>query len=256
MILIATALSVEAAPLLSSLKLKLLEAGSFSIYGNDRFRLIVTGVGKVAMAAGISYLYALSKDSPVAGFVNIGIAGHRLLPLGSALLAHKIIDLTLKKSYYPRIHFDGKWASGIVATVDKPEENFTEDVCYDMEASAFFSTALRFATAERIQVIKIISDNVLEPFSHLTKEKVRHLIEENLEMIHALFACLPNLTQQSKEVDFSGTRFTETQKMQFQSLVKRLQALDSTFVIEMDKTCSAKEMLQRYEKLLHDQLVL
>ncbi|HSW72473.1 MAG TPA: hypothetical protein VLG44_03585, partial [Chlamydiales bacterium] len=173
--LIAVALPMEAAPIIKALKLKQIEKRAFTLYGNESYRLIVTGIGKMAMAAAVSYLYALSQD--VRGFVNFGLAGHPTLAIGSFVLAHKITDSALNKHFYPHIPKGFMGETHQVVTKDMPELEYPQNVCYEMEASAFFQTAMRFTSIENIHVAKVISDNRLFPFA---KEKAGHLIEQNL----------------------------------------------------------------------------
>jgi len=179
--LIAVALPMEAAPIIKALKLKQMEKRAFTLYENDSYRLIVTGIGKMAMAAALGYLYALSKD--VRGFLNFGLAGHPTLEIGSFVLAHKITDSALNRHFYPHIPKGFIGETHPVVTKDAPEQEYPLNVCYEMEASSFFQTAMRFTSVENIQVAKVISDNRLFPF---TKEKAGHLIEQNLHSFLSL----------------------------------------------------------------------
>lgn len=177
--LIAVALPMEAAPIIKALKLKQIEKRAFTLYENDSYRLIVTGIGKMAMAAAVGY--AMSKE--MHGFLNFGLAGHPTLTIGSFVLAHKITDQTLKKHFYPHIPARFTGETYPIITKDIPELEYAENVCYEMEASAFFQTAMRFTSIENIHVAKVISDNKLFPF---VKEKAGHLIEQNLQSFLSL----------------------------------------------------------------------
>lgn len=184
--LIAVALPFEAAPIIKALKLKQIEKRAFTLYENESYKLIVTGVGKMAMAAGVGYLYGSCKNEAIHEFLNVGIAGHPTLALGSFILAHKITDLSALRDFYPHIPAGFKGDTHPVLTIEKPAKEFSQNACYEMEASAFFQTAIRFTSVERIQVVKVVSDNQLSPFTELTKEKVSDLIEKNLHSILSL----------------------------------------------------------------------
>lgn len=97
-IFIYTALPCEAKPLVKHFGLKKnVNIEPFAVFFNQDICLIVTGLGKSAMAAGVAYTQALfaSVEHPV--IVNIGIAGHKEHAVGSLFLIDKINDVDSQK---------------------------------------------------------------------------------------------------------------------------------------------------------------
>ena len=94
---IIVAHGLEAKALVSMLQLERDHAASeYPQYGNSKgLRLLVSGIGKSAVAAAVAYLGAqqVSEDGQIRAWLNIGIAGHAREELGSAWLGNKITEL-------------------------------------------------------------------------------------------------------------------------------------------------------------------
>ncbi|NNE92157.1 MAG: hypothetical protein HKN23_10960 [Verrucomicrobiales bacterium] len=139
--------------------------------------LVLSGIGKANAAAATAWLQAVSGEPDEAVlWLNFGIAGHRNREIGSLIRAHKITDSATGKSWFPPAVWDRKHdiESGELLTVDLPTADYPELELVDMEASGFLGTATRFETAERVQVLKIVSDNVSGGgFEKVDAEKVR-----------------------------------------------------------------------------------
>lgn len=159
-IFIFSALECEAKPLINHFGLKKdLNHSLFLIYRNESFILTVTGVGKVAMAGGVAYSLATYMDKPLPVLINIGIAGHKTKKIGTLCLAEKVVDVDAGKNFYPQL-IGNKWAeTHEIKTYSRPSSQYIANSLCDMEASAFFETALRFSTSELIHCIKVVSDN-------------------------------------------------------------------------------------------------
>ena len=180
------ALPSEARPLIDHLGLRpIAGAAAFPHWGKDGVNLLVSGPGKVAAAAATAYLGGLLEARPPGIWLNIGIAGHRQLPLGTPLLAHQIIDRASGQTYYPVFTWPTDRPTGSVETVDTPESQYPENRAYDMEASGFFPTACRFASAELVHCLKIVSDNRQTPLDGIDKKKVEGLIKSHLDLVDA-----------------------------------------------------------------------
>jgi adenosylhomocysteine nucleosidase len=188
-IFIYTALPCEAKPLIEHFSLKKDAAvQSFAVYLNDEICLTVTGLGKIAMAAGVAYSQALfaSVEHPV--LLNIGIAGHKYHPLGVLYLIDKIIDVDSQRSYYPSLIFTPPCPSGSLQTLSKPRLNYDQAHLCDMEASAFYEAAMRFSSSELILCLKIISDNQISPAGNIQPKQVAGLIAAHLASVETLLA--------------------------------------------------------------------
>lgn len=182
--MLVTALEVEARPLIARFGLKIQAGSRFRIYEGDGMQLLVTGMGKLQSAVATSA--ALEKLPGRASVVNIGICGSNR-HIGEAFRANKIHDHASGQSWYP-VSTDKRILPGIcVETMDKPCENYYREVAYEMEASGFYSAAVRFTSSELIEVIKIVSDNPESPMARLKKKsaaaEVEQLIENQLDSI-------------------------------------------------------------------------
>ena len=232
MLCLVVALAAEARPLLASYRLQGVSGHPYRICAGEQTHLIVSGVGKVAAAAATAYLRALIGDAPAA-WLNIGIAGHGSQAVGTALLAHKVVDIASDKPFYPTFTASPPCHTTLLHTVDRVQPP-AGDAAYDMEASGFCEAAQRFATSERVHCLKVVSDNPQSSYQELNAEKVEALIEAQLDMIaqvgehlralsqqlHALHADPPGLAELT-----AHWQFTATQQHQLRGLLARWQAL-------------------------------
>lgn len=266
MFLLCTALLAEAKPLIDFFHLKLVHKESFQIWENDFFRLAITGTGKVLSAAGCSFLCA--KTSFPCAFVNIGIAGHFSLSVGTPFLAHKIIELGTQKTFYPTFLGKTPCITEELFCVDLPEKNFSSPGGYDMESFGFFSAAEKFLPFELIHSFKIVSDNPKNTFHTLNEKDVSKLIQQNLLPLNEFLEFLKPFAKKFQTGFFQKKRdltpylqtyhFSETQTYQLQELLCRLETLDPTFSrTSVLKGKNGKDVLQKLaEKLKHTPLVL
>jgi len=230
------ALKSESRPLVNHFNLE--HRGGGEIFGcycneNNEISLTITGVGKVNAAAGI--MYAASrfeiKDNDV--WLNIGVAGHGTLPVGTPILAHRITDAGSGKTWYPQLVLNSPCRSLGLITVDSPSSLYEHDMI-DMEAAGFYSSASRIGTSELIHCLKIISDNELSPPDKVSGKTVTDLITKNLNTIEILIDQLQKL---SGELDVSVSapenyhkllekwHFTQSQKYRLHYLLQRWQVL-------------------------------
>ena len=98
-------------------------------------------------------------------FLNIGIAGHRDYKLGEIVLVSKVTDNKTKYNWYPSLLWEdkNKNKSPLSNGIGFPKIRYANQMLlYDMEASGFFKSARNFVGPEKVQCIKIISDNRAE----------------------------------------------------------------------------------------------
>ena len=148
-------------------------ARGFRVYHGDGMRLVVSGIGKTAAGAGAAYLGALAGAGQHEAWLNVGIAGHAELELGEPVHALRITDVATGRNWYPPQILDLPGRGLRVLTVDRAETLYADDAVYDMEAAAFYATALRFSVpthvAERNRVVPgaAISVSLLADGIHL-----------------------------------------------------------------------------------------
>jgi len=251
---IYTALPCEAKPFIEYFKLKKdIDVHALAVYVNKNICLAVTGIGKSAMAAAIGYTHAryISTEHPV--LLNIGIAGHQQYSLGELYLIDKITDIDSQKSYYPTLINTASFPRNSLQTVSKPQLQYhASDIC-DMEASAFYETAVRFTSSELIVCLKIISDNKDSSIDAIDAKQVSALISAKLSIIEpiliktiALAALLTVPEPQIFNELLQRFHFTAHQRQQLKSQLIRWEVLTGQQPLLMDDTkwINGKEVLR------------
>lgn len=243
-IFIYAALPCEAKPLVEHFKLKKdTTIQPFAVYLNQDICLTVTGLGKSAMAAGVAYTQALfaSVEHPV--LVNIGIAGHIDHALGSLFLIDKITDVDSLKSYYPPLVFTPPCPTANIRTVSRPQLVYDREHLCDMEASAFYETAVRFSTGELIHCLKVISDNESSPAENIQPKQVEALIAAHVATIETLLKELSRLAAliTAPEPDrfeqlIQRYHFTASEQGQLKNRLSRWAVLTNNTIPELDES--------------------
>jgi len=257
MLHIVTALPCEAKPLIRHYRLNGRQAeNGFRIYENDQIRLIIAGIGKCAAAAACAYLQGAEPQAKHA-WLNLGIAGHRELDVGEAVMAHKITDAITGSSWYPAMPFKHPCPTVELICVDQPKTDYETDTAYDMEASGFYATACRFNSNELVQVFKVISDNHANPAEQVSAQLTEQIINAKLGKIDELIQQLLKLEQQQRQQIPPEIKqfqqhwhFTVSQQHKLQRLLQRWQARSETAINPTDfvATKNSKAMLQALEK--------
>jgi len=263
---LVVALSCEARPLIQQFNLRQEKTtAGFRRYGNrDGINLIVSGVGKLATATACSFLAGsqLSEQTAGAAWFNIGIAGHKSLPIGEGALIHKVTDHSSGRVSYPPLVLNAQCPTSSLITVEHPETEYREEAAYDMEASVFATTAGRFMTSELVQIYKIISDNPHNPVETVTEQRIGQWVEGRLHTIELLVNQIQSLASEYNRVYslpsefFELTRlarFTASQRVQLESVCRRFFALGGESLVDkLDgrNIRSAKELLARLETLV------
>ena len=261
-IFIFCALACEARPLIAAWQLKKLPASShpFAIYADPQRAVVVTGIGKTAMAGAVGYAMALFANPALPVMLNLGIAGHRNRPLGSLVLGHKIIDSETKRGFYPQFPFTVSLPTQTVSTAANPNTDYSADALFDMEASGFYEMAVKFSSSELIHVVKIISDNRHSPITAIGETGVERWISAQLAAIEDLLDALlvhRQLRPQDSELYDRLTkefRFTVSGCLKLKALLQRWRALkgDEPLVWQSRQLKSGKEFLTWLEKRLDD----
>lgn len=177
------ALPCEAKPLIAYYNLKKdLNIDVFSVFGRGDVCLTVTGLGKTAMAAAVAYTQALF-NSPNPVMVNIGVAGHKEFAIGDLFLADKIVDVDSARCFYPPLVLKTTISSCSVFTKAVAQLEYEHSALCDMEASAFYETAIRFSSSEFVQCLKVVSDNAKQPAHLLNAEQVSQLLQTQCQNI-------------------------------------------------------------------------
>lgn len=228
MLNLVIALQAEAKPLISRMSLKKLTGShAFPLFASDTCRLIISGIGKCNSAAATAWL-AGQHSTPGQTWLNVGIAGHKDQPLGTMLCANRITDNGSGRNWYP-VQISSPLASEQLITFDQPVKDYSHSTLYDMEATGFVQTALRFSTAELVQSVKIVSDNHDHQLCDITEPLVNQLIEDQCDTLIQYCGHLQALAMEQQVVNideifglFNGRwKFSVAQQRQLERLLQR-----------------------------------
>jgi nucleoside phosphorylase len=261
-IFIYTALACEAKPLVNYFNLKKdVTVQQFAVYLSEDICLTVTGLGKSAMAAGVAYTQALFASGEPLLMLNIGIASHKNHPLGRLFLIDKITDNDSQRSYYPSLISTLSCATDSISTLSKPQFTYDQSCLCDMEASAFYETAVRFASSEYIYCLKVISDNKSSPAENILAKQVCLLIEKHIPIVELLLVrafagSAFKIRPESSLFDqiIQRYHFTFNEKRQLKSQLSRWNIVTNYQRLEFDGVSlnRAKDVLRWIDIKIHE----
>ena len=203
LVTLVVALPAEAGPLKEVFRLKPLRAMN-NVYQSDQgVRLLVTGVGRknVNYSFGILATSESAREWPLSSpaWLNVGIAGHRELPVGEVMIANKISCAVSAQSSFPTPVLSGR-NCGEVITVDEPELAYPQNAAYDMEAYAFWDKALNFGMLDLIQCCKLVSDNPHDGVEKITAALIAEIFYAASYEIRQQVDLLQNLAREQAQL--------------------------------------------------------
>jgi len=261
---IILALSAEAKPIIDHLGLKKHALPSpFSLFQDDTYQLVISGIGKKNMANAVSFLHGrrTCKNAP---WLNIGLAGHGSAKLGEVFQIAKFSDQQNGKSGFPPQIYSTPISKTLLHTCNQPSEQYQIGTAYDMEGSAFFETAHCFSTTELVQSIKIISDNPEKPVSRFDKSQVHGLITPALPQILNLTQEMINMSAEIKEPEeienvlsgiLEALLFTETQTHQVKKEIRHalVVGIPTSHILELVQSAkNAKAFITSLNQILKE----
>ena len=191
MIYVVVALAAEARPLISHFHLEpAKELEALSVYRRSDLALIVGGVGKEATDWSVGALAKAIPPDDLSVWVNVGVAGHRLHEIGTAVLARKVTDAETGVAYPMSLPEGLHLETGDVRTVSHVETKYETEDLYEMEAAAFCRRATELTSVDLVQVLKIVSDNRRSGTLCISARQVQGLIEDNLSKVDLLVSRL------------------------------------------------------------------
>lgn len=255
---LVVALTCEAKPLIDHYQLKRdYDSHAFEVYRNKEqpINLIITGIGKIAMAVAVSYLQQYLSLTKGSSYLNVGIAGGAGFCVGDLLLVNKVTDAATQKTIYPNVALLKASPSAEIISFDLPQGHYPENAIIDMEAAAFFQAARMFVHHDSIHAVKIISDTQTEEMQSLSAIKVESLIQQKLPEIDKIFQQLlgfvigESYAQDVKESTQhlqQRWHFSVYQKNQLQQILRRWFVLlpKSTPLQYCEKAVSAAQVLK------------
>lgn len=164
MIVLHTALAVEARPFLDRWRMRQIESsrrGSVYRAESPEVMLVVSGTGALAAASAVSAV--LAREPSIEAALSVGLAGCPLLDMacGESRFIHRIHDASSGRTYYPDVLVRHPWQEAALTTYgrmvtadDRPA------TLVDMESSGFFVAARAVLPPHRIALLKVISDHL------------------------------------------------------------------------------------------------
>ncbi len=222
------------------------------MYRNAETVLVISGVGKIAMAAAVGFTLAQFAQVTQPVMLNLGIAGHCNQSIGSCFLADKLIDTDTLRRFYPQIPFDQPFQTLPLKTVSKPDTHYADDYLCDMEAAAFYEIAVKFSSAELIHSVKLVSDNQGSGLAHINEAAVMAWmqaqvasVEKLISVLMGLRLSLPVFDNQQYEQLLGQFHFSVTNAVRLQALLNqwRLLSTDAPLDFAQAHAKSARELL-------------
>jgi adenosylhomocysteine nucleosidase len=265
MISFLLALNSEAKPLVDFYRLKKTGQGPFAHFvspdSSIEVELLVVGIGALSTAAGVAWL---AGKTPMRNrvWLNLGVAGHADMPLGEIALVHGSADSAQSRAHYPPQV--AKWAQSTAACLsfNSPCTDYPGDALVDMEAHAFFNTAIKFSSSEIVQSLKVVSDNRDSNIEDLNATKITALISPHVETIVAFAKALQALAVRGlalvDNAEFPQTewleclRTTHSQRRQVLELMRKAFVLNklNEGAVEALSACShVSEVLRQLNEL-------
>ena len=246
------AMACEARPLIDRYRLRAEgDESPFRVLRSPEHDLVISGVGRVAAAAATAYLAAFTSRSKLASgaWLNVGVAGHRSVRPGTALLAQRIENAATGEVWLPPRHFDSPLQATTLVCVDRVEDEYALKAAYDMESAGFWPTANRFASAELVQCLKIVSDTPTEEVGRLTAERIEQLVAARLDELEELrfgldqlAAAAPISLEPALERFLENRRLSTTQQRRLRRLLQRWDAMVDRS--HEDAMCDALEVFR------------
>lgn len=233
---IVCALHCEAKSVIDKLRLKKENQNPFDTYIGSwrvddlpiRVTVLVTGIGAMSMAAGVAWLAAQQNEMHAGSvWLNVGSAGHGQLKLGEPFIVSMSQGLLSSRNYYPPQVARRPARLSPCMSLNAPSSDYPEVGGIDMEASAFFDIACRFAQAELVQSFKVVSDTPDQSIENLSANIISGIIQPHVEAVlefskRLLLLAEESVQKPSVEFDMPRIRATHSQRQQFKDKTKRL----------------------------------
>ena len=132
--------------------------GPLPMFQKGEQMLVVSGRGRAKAAAAVAWASARNDDVGGLAWLNVGLGGHRTLPLGEVRGLSPLYDVGTGGQYFPGQEALVGLKTTMGATVDRPVTTYSLDAVYDMEAAPFFEIASMLSEPPLIASVKVVSD--------------------------------------------------------------------------------------------------
>lgn len=263
MLIWVCALHCEAKPVIDFYRLKKShDDTAFDLYRGDGMLCIISGTGKIASAAACAWIAAKYQQEASITWINLGTAGSAQQEIGAAFLLNQVIDADSGHRHYPAPCARSILPGYACLTLSQASNDYRQDYLFDMEASGFMYSSLRFSSAELTQCIKVVSDNEIRQTGK-NRQQVSDLIYLNIESIDRLANALIELNNEiarfaipaeSWQELTSLAHFSQTQKNRLRVLWRYLVNRDpgSVKLLQKLQSCSSgADIIKTLEQLSH-----
>ncbi len=184
MLIWVCAMPCEAKPVIDYYRLQKCADHSlpFALYQAADSYCIISGIGRQNMADTLTQAQASLQLNEPTHWINLGIAGHKSLAVGSLRVIEQAADarqndvIKLKQAPDPVL----KTAS--IISVDNETTRYPDSAIIDMEAYHFASHCQTAKQIHSFHCLKVISDNATTPPSR-NKARISALIADNMVQI-------------------------------------------------------------------------
>jgi len=265
MLIWVIALHCEAKPVIDFYRLKKSPGQhAFDLYQNEDMQCIISGIGKTNAAAATAWIGALNQNQLSISWINLGIAGAAQHRLGSIFWISKLSQRNTKKHWFPVPTFASGFGTSDCISLDEASTDYQNNAIYDMEASACFSIAVRFSSAELVHCLKVISDNQQQKTGY-DKATISNLIDQNMVAIDVFVQNLKKLEQQLSRLEIdpedwrnilAQNHFSQTQQARLKTVLRFLLSRCYDFQNLREKISglsSSREILQALDQLCFEQ---
>jgi len=188
----------------------------------------------------VGWVGALRTNQDCA-WLNIGTSGHASRELGELVLIHGVGDEVQQRSHYPSLVAKWSGQTDAVLSVSTPSDDYPEGAAVDMEAYAFFNSALRFSDSELVQSLKVVSDNRLSGIEELNAAKLTRYMSSNCLEVIAFAKSLISLIRPKYSIAYDTQslfelRGTHSQRLQVTQLLQKLQVMNCVNSIDDELT--------------------
>ena len=245
-VLLVAALPVEARPLASALNLKFYSHGE---YRNDKFTLIITGVGRIASAISTTKAFCLNGDYESA--LNFGLcgSGDSKHEIGEMRYVNRIREMCTGRDFFPDPLISHQWKESAIQCHDLPVQdrkvmNFDPLAeVVDMESAGFFQAAVPFSTApfhplhkNSLRLFKCLKQSikVIEDLIHLRISEISIFLERICRSVIISPPKIPANFQESVDAISKSWRLTKTQvhKLNRTAIGAHLRGADFGLIID------------------------
>jgi hypothetical protein len=169
-----------------------------SIFLGDGIRLCITGSGFQRAYSATNFIYSslkISHPEERLEWINFGSAGSGVFEIGTIVIADSVVHSATDKKWNMKQYFPNNELLCCIFSVDKPQEDYSLPVVYEMEAAGMMSALEEFDQCDRVVVVKVISDGPGHAINSLTIESIQAVLSHSCKEILTIISDYKNLSE-------------------------------------------------------------